>query len=137
MNTALTNAARVAARFDALGEPTRRLILEALADGELSAGDVVKAVQAGGSISQPAVSQHLKILRGAGLVTMQADGTRRVYAIDPDGISAALAWLSSVHDPIGSLAQPLDALETEVARGKRQKTTVKKSDGKHRRSRSA
>lgn len=137
MNTPQTSAAHVAATFDALGEPTRRRILEALAHGELSAGDVVKAVQASGPISQPAVSQHLKVLRGAGLVTMQADGTRRVYAINPVGISAALAWLTRVHDPIGSLAQPLDALATEVARGKRLNTKPKTTDGKQRRNRSA
>jgi DNA-binding transcriptional ArsR family regulator len=105
--------------FEALGDPTRRQILELLASGEKPAGTVVAALQARGAISQPAVSQHLKVLREAGLVTARAEGTRRLYAIDEAGLDAAKAWLARLADPLAPFAQPLDALETEVARGRR------------------
>jgi len=105
--------------FDALAEPVRRQILELLAGGEQSAGTVVTGLQARTPISQPAVSQHLKVLREAGLVTVRADGTRRVYALDEAGLDAARAWLAQLAEPLGSFAQPLDALATEVARGRR------------------
>ncbi|MDA0160607.1 metalloregulator ArsR/SmtB family transcription factor [Solirubrobacter ginsenosidimutans] len=102
--------------FDALGEPTRRQILGLLAGREQPAGALVAALP---SISQPAVSQHLKVLRDAGLVTVRAEGTRRFYAVDEAGIEAARAWLTHLVDPVAPFAQPLDALATEVARGKR------------------
>jgi DNA-binding transcriptional ArsR family regulator len=104
--------------FDALGEPTRRQILELLAAGEQPAGTIVAALPA---ISQPAVSQHLKVLRDAGLVTVRAEGTRRFYAVDEAGVTAAHAWLARLADPLAPFAQPLDALATEVARGKRER----------------
>jgi DNA-binding transcriptional ArsR family regulator len=105
--------------FEALGEPARRLLLELLSAGEQPAGDLVAALQSRMPISQPAVSQHLKVLREARLVSVRAAGTRRLYALDPAGLDAAQAWLARLADPIGSFAQPLDALATEVARGKR------------------
>ncbi|MGH8825397.1 MAG: ArsR/SmtB family transcription factor [Jiangellaceae bacterium] len=107
------------AAFEALGESTRRQILELLAAGEQPAGMVVASLQARAPISQPAVSQHLKVLREAGLVTVRAEGTRRFYAIDDAGLDAARAWLVRLTDPLGPFAQPLDALATEVARGRR------------------
>jgi len=109
----------VDAVFEALGDPTRRQILELLASGEQPAGTVVAALQARAPISQPAVSQHLKGLRQAGLVTVRAEGTRRLYAIDDAGLEAAKAWLARLADPLAPFAQPLDALATEVARGRR------------------
>lgn len=109
------------AAFAALSEPKRREILAVLSGGEAPAGHIVEALQSSGSISQPAVSQHLKVLREAGLITRRADGTRRVYGIDSDGISAVMTWLAMISDPLGDLAQPLDALATEVARGKRRR----------------
>jgi DNA-binding transcriptional ArsR family regulator len=105
--------------FDALGEPVRRLILELLASGEQPVGPLVAALQSRMSISQPAVSQHLKVLREASLVSVRADGTRRLYALDQAGLAAAQAWLAGLADPLGPFAQPLDALATEVARGRR------------------
>lgn len=105
--------------FEALGDPVRRHLLELLVPGEQPAGGLVAALQLRAPISQPAVSQHLKVLRDAGLVTVRADGTRRLYAVDPAGLEAAQAWLVRVADPLGPLAQPLDALETELARGRR------------------
>jgi DNA-binding transcriptional ArsR family regulator len=76
--------------FDALGEPTRRRILELLAAGEQPAGAIVAALP---SISQPAVSQHLKVLKEAGLVVDRPAGNRRIYQLDPDGVRALRAQL--------------------------------------------
>ena len=105
--------------FEALGEPVRRHILELLAAGEQPAGTVVAALQALAPISQPAVSQHLKVLREAGLVNARADGARRLYALDEAGVDVARAWLVALADPLGPFAQQFDALATEVARGRR------------------
>ncbi len=105
--------------FEALGDPVRRYILELLASNEQPAGAIVAAVQQFTTISQPGVSQHLKVLRDAGLVIVQADGTRRRYALDSSGVETARAWLTRLTDPLAQFAQPLDALATEIARGKR------------------
>ncbi|NAZ85440.1 ArsR/SmtB family transcription factor [Kineococcus indalonis] len=108
--------------FAALGEATRRRVLELLADGEQPAGALVEALRAQAAISQPAVSQHLRVLREAGLVTVRAEGTRRFYALDPAGLEGARRWLEQLAgagDPLAPFAQPLDALATEVARGRR------------------
>ncbi|MFC9898110.1 ArsR/SmtB family transcription factor [Nocardia sp. NPDC127579] len=105
--------------FEALGDPVRRHILELVAGGEQPAGFVVDAVRTHTPISQPAVSQHLKVLRDAGLVQVRAEGTRRVYRLDPAGVARAQAWLATLIDPLHRLANPLDALGTEIARGKR------------------
>ena len=105
--------------FEALGDGTRRHVLEVLAAGEAPVGAVVAAVREDGPISQPAVSQHLKVLLDAGLVTVRAEGTRRVYAVDPAGLEAARAWLTHLADPLAPFTQTLDALATEVARGRR------------------
>jgi DNA-binding transcriptional ArsR family regulator len=105
--------------FEALGDLTRRQILELLAAGEQPVGRVVAALQEHAPISQPAVSQHLKVLRDAGLVTVRADGRRRLYALDEAGLEVAWTWLMRLADPLQQFAQPLDALATEVARGRR------------------
>jgi DNA-binding transcriptional ArsR family regulator len=105
--------------FEALGEPVRRLLLELLAAGEQPVGPLVAALQSRMPISQPAVSQHLKVLLEANLVSVRASGTRRLYALDPAGVAAAQAWLARLADPLSPFAQPLDALATEVARGRR------------------
>lgn len=107
------------AALDALGDPTRRRILVLLAAGEQPAGAVVESLRSAMSISQPAVSQHLKVLRGAGLVRVRAEGTRRFHAIDEAGVRTAQAWLEHLVDPLQPFTQPLDALGTEVARGRR------------------
>jgi len=80
--------------FVALGDPTRQLILERLAKRPLPVGKIA----AGLSVSRPAVSQHLKILRTAGLVSQAKDGTRRVYRIDPRGIDAMRTYLDRFWD---------------------------------------
>jgi len=110
--------------FEALGDPVRRLILELLATEEQSTGSLVAALQSRMPISQPAVSQHLKVLRGASLVHARADGTRRIYALDHAGLNAAQAWLARLADPLEPFTQPLDALATELARGRRAQRTA-------------
>ncbi len=105
--------------FEALGDPVRRVILELLAAGEQPTGSLVLALQSRLPISQPAVSQHLKVLREANLVSVRATGTRRIYALDRAGLDAALTWLARLADPLGPFTQPLDALATELARGRR------------------
>jgi DNA-binding transcriptional ArsR family regulator len=102
--------------FDVLGDPVRRRILELLADGETSAGDVASVVREDFGISQPAVSQHLKVLRDHGFATVRAEGTRRLYAVDPTGLQEVDAWVEQFRVFWDS---KLDALATEVARGKR------------------
>jgi len=107
--------------FEALGDPVRRLLVRLAAAGEQPAGALVEGVQRVHAISQPSVSQHLRVLRDAGVLTVRAEGTRRLYALDPDAVEAAQEWLAAlVADPLASLANPLDALATEVARGKRE-----------------
>ncbi|MEV0952351.1 metalloregulator ArsR/SmtB family transcription factor [Promicromonospora sp. NPDC050249] len=104
--------------FEALGDPVRRRLLELLIPGEQPAGALVTALQARVRITQPAVSQHLRVLREAGLVQVRAEGTRRLYAVDDAGTAAARAWLARFED---TFAQPLDALATELARGRRER----------------
>ncbi len=104
--------------FDVLGDPVRRRILELLASGERTAGDVGAAVQAEFGITQSAVSQHLKVLRSNGFVQVRPEGTRRVYAVAPDPLREVDAWL----DHFRRFWEPhLDALATELARGRRQR----------------
>jgi DNA-binding transcriptional ArsR family regulator len=115
--------------FEALGDATRRHVLEVLSAGEQAAGEVVAAVQAYAPITQPGVSQHLRVLREAGLVTVRAEGTKRVYAVDSAGLEAARAWLAHL-DPLAAFEQRLDALATEVARGQRSGRHTNRSPGR-------
>ncbi len=102
--------------LDILGDPVRRRILELLARGELSAGEIGDVIQREFRISQPAVSQHLRVLRESGFASVRAEGARRLYAVDPTPLEAADAWF----DPFRRFWQPhLDALATELARGRR------------------
>jgi DNA-binding transcriptional ArsR family regulator len=101
--------------FDVLGDPVRRRILELLAGGEHASGQVVEVIQAELGLSQPAVSQHLKVLREHGFATVRADGSRRLYALDPTGLREVDGWLDRFR---GFWEQRLDALETEIRRGK-------------------
>lgn len=106
--------------FDVLGDPVRRRILELLATAEQSSGDVVGVISQEFGITQPAVSQHLKVLRDNGFATVRPEGTRRIYAVDPAGPAAAEDWLAGLR---GFWSQRLDALGTELARGRRQART--------------
>jgi DNA-binding transcriptional ArsR family regulator len=107
--------------FDILGDPVRRRLLELLADGERTAGQLGAVAQAEFGISQPAVSQHLRVLRDNGFATVRAEGTRRLYAVDAEPLRQVDEWL----DPYRAFwTQRLDALATELARGKRAQRAV-------------
>lgn len=88
----------------ALADPTRRDVLERLRSGPRAVGDIARGM----SVSRPAVSQHLKVLKEAGLVTDRAEGTRRVYYLDPKGLAALRAWLDQFWD------KALAAFQAEV-----------------------
>ena len=83
-----SNAAEV---LDALGDPTRRAVLELLREGPRAVVDIAAVVP----VSRPAVSQHLRVLKGAGLVTERKDGTRRLYRVDPQGLAVLRTYLES------------------------------------------
>ena len=87
----MTNASRV---FDALYDPTRRAVFERLRDGPRPVGEIARGLP----VSRPAVSQHLKVLKEAGLVDDRPEGTRRIYRIDPRGLGAMRAWLDQFWD---------------------------------------
>src|SRR5215207_9111297 len=87
-------ADRAASAFAALADPTRRQVFERLRDGPQPVGVVARGLP----VSRPAVSQHLAVLKNAGLVTDRAEGTRRVYRIDPNGLGAIRAWLDQFWD---------------------------------------
>jgi len=82
-------ANRIAVALDALADPTRRAVFERVARGAAAVGAIAEELP----VSRPAVSQHLKVLKEAGLVTDSADGTRRIYRIDPRGLGALREWL--------------------------------------------
>ncbi len=96
--------------FTALADPTRRRIVELLAEREYAAGDLVERF----SLSQPAISQHLRVLRDAGLVRVRRDAQRRMYALEPRGLAEIDAWLSRYRRFWSS---HLDALERALKEG--------------------
>jgi DNA-binding transcriptional ArsR family regulator len=104
--------------FDVLGDPVRRRILDLLAGGEQSSGAVTGVVRAEFGISQPAVSQHLRVLREAGFATVRPEGARRLYAVNPEPLRDVDDWLGTFR---AFWAPRLDALDTEIARGRRQR----------------
>jgi len=104
--------------LDVLGDPVRRRLLELLVEGEASAGTLGSTIGEEFGISQPAVSQHLKVLRDNGFATVRPEGTRRLYAVDARGPSEAREWLSAFER---FWLPRLAALDTELARGRRQR----------------
>src|SRR5690606_35777253 len=100
----------------ALADPTRRQIFERLASGPKPVGELARDLP----VSRPAVSQHLKVLHDAGLVTSEAQGNRRIYQIDPQGLGVIRQWLDRFWD------QALDAFRAEAERGARQSSTAAK-----------
>jgi DNA-binding transcriptional ArsR family regulator len=104
--------------FDVLGDPVRRRILELLADGEMSAGTIGATIQDEFAITQPAVSQHLRVLRNNGFTSVRPDGQRRLYAVNGTALQDVDEWLNAFRR---FWTPHLDALGTEVARGKRQR----------------
>lgn len=110
--------------FNVLADPVRRCILELLADGEHAAGDITTFIQQQFRLTQPAVSQQLKVLRDNGFATVRVEGSRRIYSVDGAALREAELWL----DRFRAFWSPgLEALATEIARGKRERRTRKLS----------
>jgi DNA-binding transcriptional ArsR family regulator len=97
--------------FDALGDPTRRSVFERLRGGARSVGELAEGMD----VSRPAVSQHLKVLKEARLVVDRAEGTRRLYAVDTQGLEALRTWLEGLWD------EALDAFKEATERENKHK----------------
>lgn len=111
--------------FDVLGDPVRRRILELLAGGERTSGAIVEIIRREFGISQPAVSQHLKVLRESGFATVRPERQTRIYAVDTAPLREVDQWLERFRafwDP------KFEALATEIARGKRQRRLREESE---------
>jgi DNA-binding transcriptional ArsR family regulator len=102
--------------IEALADPTRRRIVELLAEGERSAGALASEF----TVSRPAVSRHLRVLRETGLVQAREEGTSRVYSLDPAPLQELDDWLARYR---GFWGQRLDALDTQLRRARRRKET--------------
>ncbi len=95
--------------LQALSDPTRQRIVEMLAGGELCSGDIASRF----ALSPPAISQHLKTLRGAKLVRVRTEAQKRIYQLDPEGVDALADWVASIR----AFWNPkLDALEAALKR---------------------
>jgi DNA-binding transcriptional ArsR family regulator len=101
--------------FDVLGDPVRRRILELLAGGEQTSGAITAVVQEEFGISQPAVSQHLRVLRESGLTSVRAEGPRRLYAVDSTPLREVDRWLERFRRFWNQHPDP----PTELPRGRR------------------
>lgn len=108
--------------LDALGDRTRRLVLLRLRNGARSVGEIAERME----VSRPAVSQHLRVLKAARLVTDRAEGTRRLYAVDPSGITALRGWLDGFWGEV--LLAFKEAAELEAAKEVKTMKTKKKDD---------
>lgn len=104
--------------FDVLGDPVRRRILELLAPGDKSSGEVVQVIEREFGITQSAVSQHLRVLRESGFASVRSEGTRRLYSMEYSPLQQVDEWIEQLR---GFWTARLDALATEVARGKRKR----------------
>jgi DNA-binding transcriptional ArsR family regulator len=96
--------------LDALGDPTRRLVFKRLREGSRSVTEIAKGL----TVTRPAVSQHLKVLKAAGLAVVRVEGRRRLYAVDTRGIEALRNWLDGFWDK--ALVAFKDAAEREAAK---------------------
>lgn len=105
--------------FTALSDPTRRRILELLSRGERAAGEIVESFD----VSAPAISQHLKVLREAGLVEMRVDAQRRIYRLNPEGLEEMDAWIQGIRRFWGGRLEDLERelRKPEARPGKRSK----------------
>lgn len=95
---------KTSAALAALADPMRQRVLEGLRHGPRAVGDIARGLP----VSRPAVSQHLAVLKAAGLVRDRAEGTRRIYEIDPNGLGAIRSWLDQFW------SEALDALKAEI-----------------------
>lgn len=100
--------------FEALADPTRRRIVELVSERERSAGELAEAFD----ISRPGVSKHLRVLREQGLIRSRGEGTRRLYSLNEDGLAELDHWLSRFW------MNRLEALDTELRRGRRDRGTA-------------
>jgi DNA-binding transcriptional ArsR family regulator len=98
--------------LQAIGDPTRRELLTLLAGGEQTAGELAARF----AVSRPAISRHLRVLRESGLVRVRADGRERRYVLEPGPLREIDEWLAPYRE---LWARRLDALDTEIARGRR------------------
>ena len=98
--------------LDALGDPTRRLVFKRLRGGARSVTEIADGMD----VSRPAVSQHLRVLKAARLVTDRPEGTRRLYAINPKGLESLRDWLDGFWDQ--TLLAFKEAAEREATKGK-------------------
>ena len=108
--------------MDALGDPVRRRLVELLAGGERTAGDLAAAVGDEFGISQPATSRHLRVLRESGILESVPRGQQRLYAVRPEPFEGVERW---VRDVTRFWEGRLNALDTEVARGVRSRRAEK------------
>jgi DNA-binding transcriptional ArsR family regulator len=108
----------VEAVLRALADESRRTVLEALANGEATAGELVALLP----ISRPGVSRHLRVLREAGLVEVRQQAQQRIYSLRPQPLAEVDEWLGRYR---ALWEQRLDALHTEVARGKHERRSTK------------
>src|SRR4051812_8921258 len=107
----MSNQARSDAAFDALGDPMRRRIVERLRPGPLPVGELA----AGLPVGRPAVSKHLRVLAGAGLVEHHSVGTRNLYSLAPPGFAALQTWLVAMwDDALSGYAAAFDATSTDA-----------------------
>lgn len=112
--------------FDVLGDPVRRRILELMATGERRTGDIVDVVRAEYGISQPAVSQHLQVLRTAGFASVRAEGRSRYYSLNKDPFLEVDVWLKQFRL---FWENSLDALEQELERSRKEQNKQEASEG--------
>ncbi len=99
--------------IEAIADPTRRRIVELLADGERSAGEIAAQFET----SRPGVSRHLRVLREYGLVQVRGDGQRRIYSLDAAPLAELDSWLAHYR---GFWTNRLDALDTEIRRRRKE-----------------
>ena len=102
--------------FGALGDATRLRMVEQLAEGDRTAGELSAVVREEFGVSQPAASRHLRVLREVGLVRSRVEGSRRIYSLDRDGVEAIGEWADRLRQLWGG---SLSALGTEIARDQR------------------
>jgi DNA-binding transcriptional ArsR family regulator len=105
--------ANINAALSALADPTRRAVFERLAQGPRAVGELAQGLP----VSRPAVSQHLKVLKNAGLVADKSEGARRVYSVDPGGLGTVRGWLDQFWD------RTLEAFKAEAEAAARKKRT--------------
>lgn len=103
--------------LDLLGDPVRRRLIELLAQGDQASGELTDVIRDEFGISQPAVSNHLRVLRDAGFARSSPEGSRRIYSLVGDRMTEAQAW---VDEQLGFWTNRLDALDTELLRGRKE-----------------